>query len=183
METAGPGLRIACDIPANITEMTEKRESFTLRWLDEAYRQQLALCDRLENIADSLPARVDHRECIEAAAALGPMIRDQHHREETVFFPWLSHRPNAGQALAETLERLTREHFEDECFAEELSETLRRLGSCEPVNSEALGYMLRGFFEGMRRHIAFERDHLLAALPQDTTLTATKAKARHDGRA
>jgi hypothetical protein len=29
---------------------------------------------------------------------------------------------------------------------------------------EATGYMLRGFFEGVRRHIAFEQDHLLQHL-------------------
>ncbi|TFF20657.1 hemerythrin domain-containing protein [Jiella endophytica] len=35
--------------------------------------------------------------------------------------------------------------------------------SADPV-AEALGYMLRGFFEGLRRHIAFEEEHLLPLL-------------------
>lgn len=30
-----------------------------------------------------------------------------------------------------------------------------------PYNAEAIGFMLRGFFEGLRRHIAFEREHVL----------------------
>ena len=30
--------------------------------------------------------------------------------------------------------------------------------------AEALGYMLRGFFEGLRRHIAFEEEHLVPLL-------------------
>ena len=184
MDTVGTGPKIASERAGNIKDITGHREGqnkdrngdrngeMTLRWLNETYREQLALCDLLEGIADSLPANVDHRQCLEAAGALGPMIRSQHEREETLLFPWLSHRPDAGGKLAETLARLTREHFEDECFAEELAETLRSLGDGGTVNSEALGYMLRGFFEGMRRHIAFERDHLLAALPQDTKLTA-----------
>ncbi|NDW04440.1 hypothetical protein GTK09_08345 [Jiella sp. 40Bstr34] len=51
----------------------------------------------------------------------------------------------------------------------------RRMGSfgivaAEPAGSsanpaaEALGYMLRGFFEGLRRHIAFEEEHLVPLL-------------------
>ena len=42
---------------------------------------------------------------------------------------------------------------------------MRELGKGKsPGNPEATGYMLRGFFEALRRHIAFERDHLLAVL-------------------
>ena len=37
---------------------------------------------------------------------------------------------------------------------------------------EAVGYMLRGFFEVMRRHIAFERDHLMKDLTSDTVIAA-----------
>ncbi len=36
-------------------------------------------------------------------------------------------------------------------------------GHADPV-AEALGYMLRGFFEGLRRHIAFEEEHLVPLL-------------------
>ncbi|WAP67178.1 hemerythrin domain-containing protein [Jiella pelagia] len=36
-------------------------------------------------------------------------------------------------------------------------------GRADPV-AEALGYMLRGFFEGLRRHIAFEEEHLVPLL-------------------
>ncbi|MCJ8518043.1 hypothetical protein ABID21_001075 [Pseudorhizobium tarimense] len=39
-----------------------------------------------------------------------------------------------------------------------------KLGSDDAVDVEAGGYMLRGFIEGMRRHIAFERQHLLKSL-------------------
>ena len=30
-----------------------------------------------------------------------------------------------------------------------------------PFNAEAAGYMLRGFFEAMRQHIAFERQFIV----------------------
>ncbi|AYD00994.1 hypothetical protein NCHU2750_16040 [Neorhizobium sp. NCHU2750] len=123
--------------------------------------EKLALCNELEQIADSLPASVDRQKCIYAAQALCPLIRRAHRDEETLLFPQLARlQPGIGP-LSATLDRLKYEHFEDECYAEELTEALFRLGADEPVNDEAIGYMLRGFFEGLRRHIAFEKAHLL----------------------
>ncbi|MCX8999784.1 hemerythrin domain-containing protein [Rhizobiaceae bacterium BDR2-2] len=161
-----------CCSANGIADLDHKASNgFTLRWLNAAYREQLALCDALEEIADSLPANVNRQKCIYAAKALGPAIRNQHLYEENVLFPWLAGRPGAEKTLEETLSRLKYEHFEDECFAEELTDALLRLGAGAPVNMEAVGYMLRGFFEGLRRHIAFERDHLLRNLPEDTTVS------------
>lgn len=155
-----------------ITDYQKKAsEGFTLRWLNSAYREQLALCDALEEIADSLPGNVNRQKCIYAAKALGPAIRNQHLCEEAVLFPWLAERPGAGEALGDTLMRLKYEHFEDECFAEELTDALFKLGAGHDVNMEAIGYMLRGFFEGLRRHIAFEQDHLIRSFPEDTTVS------------
>ena len=135
-------------------------DSEMVAWLHTAHLEQLALCDELEEIADSLPANVNRQKCIYAAKALGPMIRTVHHYEETVLFPRIRQcRDNADED--DTLSRLRYEHLEDEGYAEELTEALFKLGSNDPVNVEAVGYMLRGFFEGMRRHIAFERSHLL----------------------
>lgn len=168
METLGSVHRIGLKTDNTADFSRKTNEGFTLRWLDAAYRQQLALCDALEEIADSLPASVNRQKCIYAAKALGPAIRDQHRCEEAVLFPWLETRPEADKALKETLARLKYEHFEDECFAEELTDALLGLGAGKPVNMEATGYMLRGFFESLRRHIAFERDHLLRNLPEDT---------------
>ncbi len=75
-----------------------------------------------------------------------------------------------------TLNRLRFEHCEDECFAEELTEALNALGSGNPdVNIEAIGYMLRGFFEAMRRHIAFESEMLL---PIDNPLSPGLAQGQ-----
>ena len=154
METVKPDFRRRRDSAENARPLGESAENITIRSLNAAYREQLDLCDRLEEIADSLPAQFDRQQCMEAAATLGPMIRNQHRREEQILFPWIALQNGADQPLANTLARLTSEHFEDECFAEELADTLQRLGAGEPVNTEALGYMLRGFFEGMRRHIA-----------------------------
>ncbi|WP_246745832.1 hemerythrin domain-containing protein [Ciceribacter sp. L1K22] len=147
-------------------------ESKNLGWLRRAHQEQLALCRELEEIADSLPANINRQKCIYAAKALGPLIRGVHHFEETTLFPWLSDREYGDLDLSRTLDRLRFEHCEDECFAEELTDALLHLGAGEAVNMEAVGYMLRGFFEGVRRHIAFETEHLLQHLPEDALQTA-----------
>jgi len=139
----------------------------TIAWLRRAHDEQLALCNELEAIADSLPSSVDRQKCLYAAKMLGPLVHDIHEYEEAVLFPWIE--SERGPQLRETIERLKFEHCEDECFAEELTDALLKLGMGDVVNMEAVGYMLRGFFEGMRRHIAFERDCLLTQLPPNAT--------------
>ncbi|MHA7971027.1 hemerythrin domain-containing protein [Rhizobium sp. CAU 1783] len=143
----------------------------SLAWLRRAHEEQLALCGELEEIADSLPASVNRQKCIYAAKSLGPLIKGVHHYEETVLFPWLETANRNVENLRDTLDRLKFEHCEDECFAEELTDALLKLGSGTAVNMEAVGYMLRGFFEGIRRHIAFEREHLLYSIPEDAKVS------------
>jgi hypothetical protein len=133
-------------------------------WWRQAHAEQLRLCAELEAIADSLPSNVDRRKCIAAAKALGPVIGGLHRYEEAVLFPELEISPDAKD-LARTIARLKVEHCEDEGFADELAERLQLLGAgAGSINMEATGYMLRGFFEAVRRHIAFEREHLLEPL-------------------
>lgn len=135
----------------------------SLDWWETALDEQLRLCRELEEIADSLPAKVNRQKCIHAATALCPLIKDVHHYEDTVLFPALELHLAASADFLKTLARLKFEHFEDECFAEELAERLLLLGTGrDDVNMEATGYMLRGFFEALRRHIAFERDYFAA---------------------
>jgi len=63
------------------------------------------------------------------------------------------------------LERLRYEHWEDESFAEEICDELKLLvNNPNKAVIDKLSYMLRGFFEGMRRHIAFEVEYLLPEL-------------------
>ncbi len=143
---------------------SESKEQPSISLMMSAQAEQLALCRELEDIADSLPSSVNRQKCIFAAQALGPLIKMAHTYEENVFFPWLETRSIPGEDLDTTLTRLKFEHFEDECYAEELVDTLLKLGRGDQVNMEATGYMLRGFFEALRRHIAFERDHLMRAM-------------------
>lgn len=150
--------------------------------LRKAHKEQLLLCDRLEEIADSLPDSVNRQKCIYAARALGPMIRGVHRFEEDVIFPMVAERLKSHEDIETTLNRLRFEHCEDECFAEELTEALHALGAgSDEINIEATGYMLRGFFEAMRRHIAFESEHLLreAAFEEDPVASGVRGQQAH----
>ncbi len=135
-------------------------------WWADAQQQQLRLCQGLEEIADSLPSGIHQQKCLYAARILGPLIKTIHDYEEKVLFPALQQTSDNAADCAKTLTRLKFEHFEDECFAEELAERLMALGSGDAtINMEATGYMLRGFFEAIRRHVAFEREHLTRWTP------------------
>lgn len=114
------------------------------------------LCDGLEAVADSLPSNVDRESCRLLAETLTPRLKDAQTLEEEHIFPALRH---AGEA-DEALQRLLQEHFEDLCFAEEASESLKSLAQGHATNIEAVGYLLRGLFTTLRRHIAFERQVL-----------------------
>jgi hemerythrin-like domain-containing protein len=137
----------------------------SLAWWKEAHRVLLALCDDLEGIADSLPLHVVAQDCVFAAKSLERLIRDVHAYEERTLFPALQATFASSAEIASAIERLKFEHLADECYADDLAEKLLDLASgAEYVNMEALAYMLRGFFDAMRRHIAYERDHFSGAL-------------------
>ena len=126
-----------------------------------AHERKLKLCDELEAIADDLPSRVDRLQCLTVASSLVPLLRECHRFEEGIVFPVFARTPSG----AKIVERLTSEYLEDDCAAEDLSEVLLAHGHGRPIeNPEAFGYMLRALFESMRRHIAFERDHVLPAV-------------------
>jgi hemerythrin-like domain-containing protein len=124
----------------------------------------LSLCDLLESIADSLPKTLDYRKCHTAAQLLLPLISSVYYFEEQEVLPRLAGKSPAPKQL-KMIERLKAEHFEDLCYAEELSETLNTIASVQnPASGESLGYMLRGFFELIRRRIAFEREQIVPKL-------------------
>jgi hemerythrin-like domain-containing protein len=130
--------------------------------LEHDHARQMGLCDILEQIADSLPADMDRRRCREAASALRHDLPLHHLDEEQGLFPLLRRHAAQSEKLSAIMARLSSEHMADESFAEELTEELERLAEGRsPSNPEALGYMLRGFFESYRRHIHWENEFLL----------------------
>jgi hypothetical protein len=125
--------------------------------LIQTFDRQRKLCDDLEAVADSLPSRLDRQFCLHLARQIGPLLKAAHAAEERHLFPSIAGESTSG----ELIERLRLEHIEDECFGEEVQHELLQLGQGLPVLApEATGYMLRGFFEGLRRHMRHELELL-----------------------
>jgi len=125
----------------------------------------MTLCSNLERIADSLPDISDTQECLVICRDIFPKVKKAHDFEEKVLFPLLHKGEQDKTLLDNNLERLCYEHWEDESFAEEISDVFRAyIDKPEKKDAEKLSYMLRGFFEGIRRHIAFETEYLLPML-------------------
>ena len=122
----------------------------------------LQLCDVLEEIADALPGRVDSGQCRIVGEMLMPLLRYGHDYEEQHFFPAYEMGEAEPGSRVQTIRRLKSEHMADEGAAQDVADALTALGDGAPVtNAEALGFMLRAFFETQRRHVAFEQEHLL----------------------
>lgn len=135
--------------------------------IDRLYREhalQLALCDALESIADGLPDRIDTRLVREVTTILAHGMIPHFRIEEDVIFPLLLKRAHGDSALSAALEQLKSEHDRDADLSDELSEELDSIARKGRVrNAEMLGYMLRGYFEGQRRHIEWENAIVLPA--------------------
>ncbi|HTO27743.1 MAG TPA: hemerythrin domain-containing protein [Devosia sp.] len=144
--------------------MLEALDGSALREIVTGHREQLGLCRTLELIADTLPNEVDPALCKAAAGCIQRVMTKVVQVEQEALASDLAARgPKRVFDLTATLDRLLRENEEDLCYAEELQETLRELGDGRrTVSTDALGYMLRGFFELRRRRIALEREILSA---------------------
>lgn len=138
--------------------MNEASDASIFDGLNDHLETQLALCDALEKIADDLPKNIDSQECLHLAKNIFPIIKRAHDFEETKLFPIFT-KSNYKVDPEVILERLHSEHWEDENHALELQDALMEFVSNSPNrNPEALGYMLRGFFGNLRRHIASEKE-------------------------
>lgn len=125
-------------------------------------------CGRLETVADHLPDGIDPRDCLLLAQNIVPLVRRAHQFEEQTVFPLLLSHIDLTPDVRASLDRLKLEHLGDEEFASDLCLALREfVTNRERSNVETLSWMLRGFFEGLRRHVAFERAHLLPLLEKD----------------
>lgn len=140
----------------NLTEVQKR--------LSEHLVAQLALCDSLEKIADDLPDNYDNQECLHVSARIYATIKSAHKFEEEELFPVLKLMHDHND-IDETLQQLHSDHWEDESYAYELQGALYSLiTEPEKANKTALAYMLRGFFDNLRRHIAVEKQFFFGTL-------------------
>ncbi len=139
----------------------------TLRWdpidvLDNEHADHHRLCDELETIADGLPDEIDTSLCASMVRALRLDVPVHHRDEEDVLFPMLAARALPEDGIADILQQLNFEHAADESFATELLDHLEVMAAGgRPDNPDMVGYMLRGFFEGYRRHLVWEQSVIL----------------------
>ena len=164
-EKGGEGF--LCDGPETCPVAAACVPGHTVPCLDlgRAHDEKLRLCDDLERIADGLPHKVERALCLAIAGRIVPMLKESHAYEEAFVFPAFAAAaapPSVGDV---SIRRLKAEHVADECAAQDLADIFFAVGHGAPVdNPEALGFMLRAFFEAMRRHIAFEREHVVPVL-------------------
>lgn len=128
---------------------------------------QSVMCGELENIADLLPVLKDGHACLDVAQRMLPLIKRAHQYEEARVWPLLSTSKSGTLDMRATLDRLSFEHWGDEDFAEQVYHQLRDYVRCpDKEKAERLSWTLRGFFQNMQRHIAFEREFLLPLMLQ-----------------
>lgn len=152
-----------CEVPeiCPVSDACGRQGLVPCREMQRAHDRKLDLCDALEAIADGLPSKVDRLRCLAVANTLVPLLRECHGYEEDILYPAFAAAAMTASA-AGTVKRLKAEHVEDLCAAQDLTEVLLAIGHGEPIsNPEALGFMLRAFFEAVRRHVAFEKEHIL----------------------
>jgi hemerythrin-like domain-containing protein len=118
----------------------------------------LELCTALEQVADALPGNIDHFQVYAAIPFLRNGFAELVALQEKVLFAALRRRAILTDNVDGILAQMEREHASDQGLAIEVAEALGELRhGRRPDNPEMLGYLLRCFFEGQRRHAAWER--------------------------
>ncbi|MBO1073861.1 hemerythrin domain-containing protein [Roseomonas marmotae] len=137
-----------------------------VRVLAEEHAALRNLCDRLERIADDLPRQP-------AAEERQAVIRDlqslmgRHQQREDAFLSSLLRGQGSTPLERGLLARIRWHHAQDEMHARDLSCALQAARpEGFPIGAEAMGYMLRCFFDGCRRAMAFEELAILVLARQ-----------------
>ena len=121
--------------------------------------QQEILCSALEDLADTLPRQLDTYAAVRLAGRLVPTLTQCQSLEEREVFPLLR---QTSDTSAQMLDRLHAEHIEDEDHAAMLADAINGFAHDPAQNdAEALGFFLRGLFQPLRRHVAFDREVIL----------------------
>lgn len=123
----------------------------------EEHALQRELCDLLEAVADGLPHSFDKALAVIAVSILEGSVPRHMRLEEEALFPALRDRVASDHPLHAALGCLQEEHERDGAMLVELTDALKSAAQQGSVsNPDMLGYMLRGYFDSQRRHIAWE---------------------------
>lgn len=125
--------------------------------IEEEHALQRELCDLLEALADGLPHNFDKALALIAVSILEGSVPRHMRLEEEALFPRLRLRVGEDDPLNAALACLQEEHDRDGAASVELIDALRTAATDGfASNPNMLGYMLRGYFDSQRRHIAWE---------------------------
>ena len=134
--------------------------------IEEEQVHLMALCDRLETIADRLPDNLNHFTVETVAYELRAKLPRLHMHMEQQLFPILKKRALPEDGIEEIIDGFTHEHAMDDGYVlgvlgvlEILDQSSRSQIAADQTaeNYEAVGYLLRGFFEALRRHLRWQR--------------------------
>ncbi len=121
--------------------------------------EQAELCRALERLADGLPSCVDTWVASELLESLQRTLHYSHQMEDGIIFPVLL---AAHPDMTPIITRLRAEHVEDEDQVYEVKDAIMAFAVLQKrEDAESLGYQLRSLFVALRRHLAFDYDHLL----------------------
>lgn len=133
-------------------------------------REKVTVCGQLEDIADKLPDQIDLRQCAQLSERLPHLLKVCDGIYEEVVFPLLLQHQSQSYFSHTTAERLIGERLMDQGYALEVSELLHQLANAQPVpNADACGYLLRGFFEAVRRSSAFDLEYIVPMVQRHLT--------------
>ncbi|APT58311.1 hypothetical protein RGI145_15520 [Roseomonas gilardii] len=114
------------------------------------------LCDRLERIADRLPHLPEMEEKQAVSRELRVLV-PRHQQQEQALLAMLFPGTDGTGLRRCVLDRIRGQHALDELHARDLGGQLdAAVPGALAEDAEALGYMLRCFFDGYRRALAFE---------------------------
>lgn len=172
--SAGGGRAGATEASAHTCQLPDP-----LRIVREEHALQNELCDLLEAIANDLPYRFDRALAEVSVSILETSLPGHMRLEEEALFPLLRARVTDDHPLQPALNCLGDEHNRDGAILVEIIDGLRSaIASGGSKNPEMLGYMLRGFFDSQRRHIAWEDQVILPTAA--TILTIDDLKSLQD---
>lgn len=124
--------------------------------LTSVHVEILAACDRLESICDSLPRGYSRVACLEMADWLDETFPILVRREEESLAGVIARiATDQGPDYAAS-ELSHRDHRADMAYANELAEALGEFARTESAAADTIGYMMRSFFESVRRHVTYE---------------------------
>lgn len=131
-------------------------------WLEYEHRLQQELCDVLEEIADALPGPIEPAQVEFATTVLRTSIGRHIAILTHLLFPVLRQRALASDEIKTFIGQITADNAADEVLAYDTADQLEAAADKRQAGKpDMLAYMLRGMFEGRRRHIAWEMSVLI----------------------